>query len=131
MDLTERLRDYLQTQTNLPVYIGFLIPDEELGLVEAAGSSVIAEDYSGNQTWRVNYAITLRSDDPEAANAQLYAINKALNGLDDLESNEKAFTFIKLTITSAPNLQQQGTDGLSVYGLDFYVEIDKKRKGDN
>lgn len=86
MDLTERLRDYLQTQTSLPVYIGFLIPDEELGLVEAAGSSVIAEDYSGNQTWRVNYAITLRSDDPEAANAQLYAINKALNGLEDRKS---------------------------------------------
>lgn len=91
MDLDQQLAEAISNATGIPIKIGYLIPDESVGLVASPGSSVIEEDFAGNQYKRINYAVTLRTQDPEKANQELFTIAKYLESLQTLASADGSF----------------------------------------
>lgn len=131
MDLEQRLFDAIKANTGVAIKRGYLIPSEGIGLVPAPGSAVIDEDYAGNQDWRYNYSITIRTNDQESAGESLFAIQKYLDGLTELNSNDNSFVFQSLTVSSAPALIMQDTEGNSTFALDMavFVGCNKYEKG--
>jgi hypothetical protein len=131
MDLEQRLFDAIKANTGVAIRMGYLIPKEGIGLVPAPGSAVIDEDYAGNQDWRYNYSITIRTTDQESAGESLFAIKKCLDGLTELNSNDNSFVFQSLIVSSAPALIMQDTEGNSTFALDLavFVGTNKYEKG--
>ena len=127
MDLEQRLFDAIKANTGVAIKMGYLIPNEGIGLVPAPGSAVIDEDYAGNQDWRYNYSITIRTNDQKSAGESLFAIQKYLAGLTELNSKDNSFVFQSLIVSSAPALIMQDTEGNSTFALDMAIFIEKNK----
>lgn len=131
MDLEQCLFDAIKVNTGVKIKMGYLIPNEGIGLVPAPGSAVIDEDYDGNQDWRYNYSITVCTNNQESAGESLFAIKIFLDGLTELNSNNNSFIFQSLIVSSAPALIMQDTKGNSTFALDLavFVGTNKYEKG--
>lgn len=125
MDLIDRLCEALNTVPDLPtrVRIGYMQADDSIGLYPLPGSSVIDQDWAGNQTKRINYEIAIRTKDQELANDSLWKISNFLEQLNDIESKNDSFQFDEIEQTGLPSVSEQDTQGYSVYMLDFFVDV--------
>lgn len=125
MDLIERLCDSLNTINGLPtkVRIGYMQPDDSMGLYPLPGSSTADEDWSGNKTKRMNYELAIRTRDAQLANDSLWRISNFLEQLEDLESNNNSFEFEKIEQNGLPSISDQDANGYSVFMLDFFVYV--------
>lgn len=128
MDLQERLKDAIVAGTGIKLKLGYLLPGDGIGLVPAPGSAPIEEDYAGVQTWKYNFSVTIRTRDAEEAGSKLYAIQRFLNNLQGLTSNDQSFSFQSLDVSSAASLLLQDTQGFTTFALDLtaYVLVQKQ-----
>lgn len=125
MDLINRLCDALNTIKDLPtrVKIGYMQPDDSIGLYPLPGSSVINQDWANNQTKRMNYEIAIRTKDAELANDALWKISNFLEQKNIVESSDDSFQFEGIEQTGLPSISEQDTQGYTVYMLDFFVNV--------
>ena len=125
MDLVERIRDSLDSIEGLPakVRIGYMQPDDYLALYPLPGSSVRDEDWSGNQTKKMNYEVAIRTQDPQLGNDSLWRISDYLESLKEIKSKNNSFQFEKIEQNGLPSITQQDEQGYSVFSLDFFVEV--------
>ncbi|BDZ31232.1 minor capsid protein [Lactiplantibacillus pingfangensis] len=127
MDLLERLKDSINTISELPLHckLGYLSVSESLVLYPLPGSRVLDEDYAGNQTWQMNYELGIRTTDQEQANAVLWLASRHLDLLTDEElvSSNHSFEFQSLDINGQPSISQQDTQGFTIYQLSFSVIV--------
>jgi len=125
VDLINRLCDALNTIKDLPmrVKIGYMQPDDTIGLYPLPGSSVISQDWANNQTKRMNYEIAIRTKDSELANDSLWKISNFLEQKNSIESSDDSFQFEKIEQTGLPSVSEQDIQGYTVYMLDFFVNV--------
>lgn len=133
MDLVDRIRDSLNSIPNLPakVIIGYMQPNETIGLYPLPGSKVINEDWAGNQTKHINYEVAIRTQDSQLANDSLWKISNYLEQLENIESEDNSFQFERIEQNGLPSISQQDTQGYTVFMLDFFVEIITNSKNES
>lgn len=127
LDLQESLAKSIMKGTGLKLKVAYLSPDSDIGLVPVQGSHVVEADYSGNQLWQYNYAITIKTKSEREAKEKLFAISNYLNGLDELLSGNGSFRFNNLEVSSAPSELLEDTAGTVMYELDIAVFVYTKR----
>lgn len=103
LDLQESLAKSIIKGTGLKLKVAYLSPDSDIGLVPIQGSHVVEADYSGNQLWQYNYAITIKTKSAREAKEKLFSISNYLNSLDGLTSNNDSFRYSNLEVSSAPS----------------------------
>lgn len=125
MDLLQRICEQFNTIDGLPsrVRMGYMQPDDSIGLYPLPGSTTIEEDWSGNQTRRINYETAIRTKDQQLANSCMWQMSNYLESITDIESKDNSFQFNDIQQTGLPSVSEQDEQGYSVYMLDFYVEI--------
>lgn len=123
VDLQESLAKSIIAGTGLRIVVAYLSPNNDIGLIPVQGSHVVEADYSGNQLWQFNYAITIKTKSAREAKEKLFAISSYLNGLDSLESGNGSFKFNSLEVSSAPSELLEDTDGTVMYELDIAVFV--------
>lgn len=125
MDLMERICEELNTIDGLPsrVRMGYMQPDDNIGLYPLPGSSTIEEDWSGNQTRRMNYEVAIRTKNQQLANSCMWQLSSHLESVTDVSSKDNSYEFNDIQQTGLPSISEQDDQGYSVYMLDFYVEI--------
>lgn len=127
VDLQESLAKSIIAGTGLRIKVAYLSPSNDIGLIPIQGSNVVESDYSGNQLWQFNYAITIKTKSAREAKEKLFAISNYLNGIDSLESGNGSFKFNSLEVSSAPSELLEDTDGTVMYELDIAVFVYIKR----
>lgn len=125
MDLINRLCDALNTIEGLPmrVKIGYMQPDDTIGLYPLPGSSVIDQDWANNQTKQMNFEVAIRTKDSELASDSLWKISNFLEQKNSIESSDDSFQFEKIEQTGLPSVSEQDIQGYTVYMLDFFVNV--------
>lgn len=123
VDLQESLAKSIIAGTGLRIIVAYLSPNNDIGLIPVQGSHVVEADYSGNQLWQFNYAITIKTKSAREAKEKLFTISSYLNGLDSLESGNGSFKFNSLEVSSAPSELLEDTDGTVMYELDIAVFV--------
>lgn len=126
LDLKDALRQSIKQGTGLDVKPGFLLPVNNLGIVENPGSSSTT-DMAGYSTWNYNYAITIRTADRTVAANKLNKISDYLHGLNDLKSPHHTFIFNSINVSSAPSESLEDLKNNVTYSLDFSVQVIRKR----
>lgn len=125
MDLINRLAQSINANVELPtkLLIGYLQPDEALGLYALPGSATINEDWAGNQTRSINFEIAIRTSNAEKGYTAIWNISSYLDTIEDLKSADGSYQFDSLTQTSYPNNSDQDDKGYSICSLDFNVVV--------
>lgn len=126
LDLKKALCNSIKQGTGLDVKPGFLLPVNNLGIVENPGSSSTT-DMAGYSTWNYNYAITIRTADRTVAANKLNKISDYLHGLNDLKSSNGSFIFNSINVSSAPSESLEDLKNNVTYSLDFSVQVIRKR----
>lgn len=127
LDLQESLAKSIIKGTGLKLKVAYLSPDSDIGLVPVQGSHVVEADYSGNQLWQYNYAITIKTKSAREAKEKLFSISNYLNSLDGLTSNNYSFRYSNLEVSSAPSELLEDATGTVMYELDIAVFVYIKR----
>lgn len=128
MDLKERLKDAINT-LHLPVkcVLGYLYgkTDPELRLQVLPGSTVIDQDYAGNQTAQYAMEVIMRGSDEGLINQVLWQIANVLGDNDfRVISKDGSFVFSTLEIASFPHPTMADTTGTVTYVFDFKITVD-------
>lgn len=129
MDLITRLCDALNTITDLPLKVqeGYVQPNESINLYALHSSTLLNEDWSGNQTKRLKFEIAIRTLDFDVANRSLWLISDFLDSMDDIKSENDSFQFVQMKQTGLPGVSKRDTrhnaSGDTVYVFDFYVDV--------
>lgn len=133
MDLIDRLDESLNSIKDLPakVLIGYMQPNETIGLYPLPGSSSRDEDWAGNQTKRMNYEVAIRTQDSQLGNNVLWRISNYLENLNNIESSNNSFQFEKIQQTGLPSISEQDDQGYSVYMLDFSIDVITRKETRN
>lgn len=126
LDLKKALCNSIKQGTGLDVKPGFLLPVNNLGIVENPGSSSTT-DMAGISTWNYNYSITIKTDNRTLAASDLNKISDYLHGLNDLKSLNGSFIFNSINVSSAPSESLEDLKNNVTYSLDFSVQVIRKR----
>lgn len=126
LDLKKALCNSIKQGTGLDVKPGFLLPVNNLGIVENPGSNSTT-DMACYSTWNYNYAITIRTADRTVAATDLNKISDYLHGLNDLKSSNGSFIFNSINVSSAPSESMEDLKNNVTYSLDFSVQVIRKR----
>ncbi|WP_249906082.1 minor capsid protein [Lactobacillus amylovorus] len=126
LDLKKALCDSIKQGTGLDVKPGFLLPVNQLGIVENPGSSSTT-DMAGISTWNYNYSITIKTANRTLAANDLNQISDYLHGLNDLKSQHHTFIFNSINVSSAPSESLEDLKNNVTYSLDFSVQVIRKR----
>lgn len=131
MDLLERICEQLNAIDGLPsrVHMGYMQPDNALGLYPLPGSRTIEEDWAGNQTRQMNYEVAIRTKDQQLANQCMWQISDYIDRISDIQSKDNSFQFNDIQQNGLPSVSEQDDQGYSVYMLDFFVEIVTNNRG--
>lgn len=133
MDLIDRLCDSLNSIEDLPtkVKIGYMQPDNSIGLYPLPGSHLLNEDWAGNQTKQMNYEVAIRTKDSQLGNDVLWRISNYLEDLNNIKSNNDSFQFEEIEQTGLPSISEQDDQGYSVYMLDFSIDVITRKETRN
>lgn len=126
LDLKKALCNSIKQGTGLDVKPGFLLPVNQLGIVENPGSSSTT-DMAGISTWNYNYSITIKTANRVLAATDLNKISDYLHGLNDLKSSNGSFIFNSINVSSAPSESMEDLKNNVTYSLDFSVQVIRKR----
>lgn len=126
LDLKKALCNSIKQETGLDVKPGFLLPVNQLGIVENPGSSSTT-DMAGFSTWNYNYSITIKTANRVLAATDLNKISDYLHGLNDLKSSNGSFIFNSINVSSAPSESMEDLKNNVTYSLDFSVQVIRKR----
>ena len=126
LDLKKALCNSIKQETGLDVKPGFLLPVNQLGIVENPGSSSTT-DMAGFSTWNYNYSITIKTANRVLAATDLNKISDYLHGLNDLKSSNGSFIFNSINVSSAPSESLEDLKNNVTYSLDFSVQVIRKR----
>ena len=126
LDLKKALCESIKQGTGLDVKPGFLLPVNQLGIVENPGSSSTT-DMAGFSTWNYNYSITIKTANRVLAATDLNKISDYLHGLNDLKSSNGSFIFNSINVSSAPSESLEDLKNNVTYSLDFSVQVIRKR----
>lgn len=126
IDLKKALCNSIKQGTGLDVKPGFLLPVNQLGIVENPGSSSTT-DMAGISTWNYNYSITIKTANRTLAATDLNKVSDYLHGLNDLKSSNGSFIFNSINVSSAPSESMEDLKNNVTYSLDFSVQVIRKR----
>lgn len=126
LDLKKSLCNAIKAGTGLDVKPGFLLPVNQLGIVENPGSSSTT-DMAGISTWKYNYSITIKTANRTLAGKELQKISDYLHGLNSLKSSNGSFVFKGIEVSSAPSESIEDLKGNVTYDLAFTVSVLRRR----
>lgn len=122
-----------------PLRLKFLDKDNHIGIVPAAGSHKLDEDYSGESYWVYNYVITISTQNKRDAKNKLFELSdyfqelKKLPNLDDPKEVELAkdsdWVFDQVIVSSDPHEVDEDISGTAMYELDIAVYVYRKLRG--
>lgn len=126
LDLKKALRHSINKGTGLNVKPGFLLPVNQLGIVEDPGSTSTT-DMAGISTWKYNYSITFKTANRTLAATNLNKISDYLHGLKSLKSPNGSFIFKSIDVSSAPSEGMEDLKNNVTYDLAFSVNVIRRR----
>lgn len=126
LDLKKALRKSINKGTGLNVKPGFLLPVNQLGIVEDPGSTSTT-DMAGISTWKYNYSITFKTANRTLAATNLNKISDYLHGLKSLKSQNGSFIFKSIDVSSAPSEGMEDLKNNVTYDLAFSVNVIRRR----
>lgn len=126
LDLKKALCKSINKGTGLNVKPGFLLPVNQLGIVEDPGSTSTT-DMAGISTWKYNYSITIKTADRTLAATNLGEISDYLHGLNSLKSQNGSFIFKSIDVSSAPSEGMEDLKNNVTYDLAFSVNVIRRR----
>ena len=126
LDLKDALRQSIKQGTGLDVKPGFLLPVNQLGIVEDPGSTSTT-DMAGISTWKYNYSITIKTANRTLAATYLGEISDYLHGLNSLKSQNGSFIFKSINVSSAPSESLEDLKNNVTYDLAFSVNVIRRR----
>lgn len=126
LDLKKALCNSINKGTGLNVKPGFLLPVNQLGIVEDPGSTSTT-DMAGISTWKYNYSITFKTANRTLAATNLNKISDYLHGLKSLKSPNGSFIFKSIDVSSAPSEGMEDLKNNVTYDLAFSVNVIRRR----
>lgn len=126
LDLKKALCNSIKQGTGLDVKPGFLLPVNQLGIVEDPGSTSTT-DMAGISTWKYNYSITIKTANRTLAATNICAISDYLHGLNSLRSQNGSFIFKSIDVSSAPSEGMEDLKNNVTYDLAFSVNVIRRR----
>ena len=125
MDFIERLCERVNKMAGLPIEckLGYLGTDESFVVYPLPGSRTVQEYMDGTKDQQLNYEFAMRSKLQSKIHATLWLVQKELEKLKELKSQDDSFEFEELIITNKPFINNADEQGWFVFLLDVQANI--------
>lgn len=120
MDYEERLLDYIDTLgVEFPIYSDTTSSESSISVASLPGSRTIQEYYDGVKEKEFIHEIQVKATQEERDKAMntLATIGQALDDVEDIPSQGKAYDFDKINITNEVYFSQATTGGWIYFRL--------------